>query len=66
MGGIAVQLPRRIVAIAPAYAAPIGEWLSASASAWERVMRGLDPAGRATVIAALYAYEAALEQAGGK
>ncbi|MFJ1584646.1 hypothetical protein ACIOC1_15180 [Streptomyces sp. NPDC088197] len=66
MGGVAVQLPRRIVAIAPAYAAPIGEWLSGSASARERVMRGLDPADRATVIAALYAYAAALEQAGGK
>ncbi|MFD7466925.1 MarR family winged helix-turn-helix transcriptional regulator [Streptomyces tendae] len=55
---------RRIVAIAPAYAAPIGAWLSASTSAWENVMRGLDPAERATVVNALHAYEAALEQAG--
>ncbi|MFJ6917193.1 hypothetical protein ACIQUX_24980 [Streptomyces sp. NPDC101133] len=55
---------RRIIAIAPAYAAPISEWLSGSASAWERVMRGLDPAERATVITALHAYETALEQAG--
>ncbi|MFG3133879.1 MarR family winged helix-turn-helix transcriptional regulator [Streptomyces tendae] len=55
---------RRIVAIAPAYAAPIGAWLSASASAWENVMRGLAPAERATVVNALHAYEAALEQAG--
>ncbi|MFF4963092.1 hypothetical protein ACFY2Z_40110 [Streptomyces sp. NPDC001222] len=55
---------RRIIAIAPAYAAPIGEWLSGSASAWECVMRGLGPAERATVITALHAYEAALEQAG--
>ncbi|GGU94109.1 transcriptional regulator [Actinomadura cremea] len=55
---------RRIIAIAPAYTAPIGEWLSGSASAWERVMRGLEPAERATVVAALRAYEAALEQGG--
>ncbi|MFG3208592.1 MarR family winged helix-turn-helix transcriptional regulator [Streptomyces tendae] len=55
---------RRIVAIAPAYAAPIGAWLSASASAWENVMRGLAPSERATVVNALHAYEAALEQAG--
>jgi hypothetical protein len=54
---------RRIIAIAPAYTAPIGEWLSGSASAWERVMRDLRPAERATVIAALRAYEAALEPA---
>jgi DNA-binding MarR family transcriptional regulator len=55
---------RRIIAIAPAYVAPIGEWLSGSASAWERVMRDLNPAERATVITALRAYEAALEQVG--
>ncbi|MGW7541992.1 MarR family winged helix-turn-helix transcriptional regulator [Streptomyces sp. NPDC054770] len=55
---------RRIVAIAPAYAAAIGQWLSGSASAWKSVMRGLDPAERATVISALHAYEAALEQPG--
>lgn len=55
---------RRIITIAPAYAAPIREWLSGSASAWEHVMRGLDPAERATVITALRAYETALEQAG--
>ncbi|MEU7212076.1 MarR family winged helix-turn-helix transcriptional regulator [Streptomyces sp. NPDC044989] len=55
---------RRIVAIAPAYAAPISERLSGSASAWERVIRGLDPAERATVVTALHAYETALEQAG--
>ncbi|MCK2218219.1 MarR family winged helix-turn-helix transcriptional regulator [Actinomadura sp. ATCC 31491] len=53
---------RRIIAIAPAYTAPISEWLSGSASAWESVMRELDPAGRATVIGALRAFEAALEQ----
>lgn len=52
---------RRIVAVAPAYAAPISQWLSGSASAWESVMRDLSPAERATVIAALHAYEAALE-----
>jgi DNA-binding MarR family transcriptional regulator len=55
---------RRIIAIAPAYAAPIGEWLSGSASAWESVMRALAPAERATVIAALHAYESALEDVG--
>ncbi|CAL9622780.1 hypothetical protein SUDANB99_05859 [Streptomyces sp. enrichment culture] len=55
---------RRIITIAPAYAAPIREWLSGSASAWERVMSGLAPAERATVITALHAYEAALEQTG--
>ncbi|MEV6008787.1 helix-turn-helix domain-containing protein [Streptomyces sp. NPDC051976] len=53
---------RRIVAIAPAYAAPIGEWLSGSASAWESVMRDLAPSERATVLGALHAYEAALEE----
>jgi DNA-binding MarR family transcriptional regulator len=54
---------RRIIAIAPAYTAPISQWLSGNASAWDRVMRNLDPTERATVIAALRAYEAALEQA---
>jgi DNA-binding MarR family transcriptional regulator len=53
---------RRIIAIAPAYAASIGEWLSGSASAWESVMRDLRPAERATVIATLRAYEATLER----
>ncbi|MFH8485266.1 MarR family winged helix-turn-helix transcriptional regulator [Streptomyces longisporoflavus] len=57
---------RRIIAITPAYAAPISEWLSASACAWEGVMRALDPAARATVITALHAYETALEQAGAR
>ncbi|MFD7713420.1 MarR family winged helix-turn-helix transcriptional regulator [Streptomyces sp. NPDC059785] len=57
---------RRIITIASAYAVPIGEWLSGSASAWETVMRDLAPAERATVIAALHAYETALEQAGGQ
>lgn len=53
---------RHIIAIAHDYAAPISEWLSGSASAWESVMRDLDPANRTTVISALHAYEAALEQ----
>ncbi|MCL3998250.1 MarR family winged helix-turn-helix transcriptional regulator [Streptomyces lavenduligriseus] len=57
---------RRIIAISPAFAAPIGEWLSGSASAWESVMRGLTPAERATVITALHGYEAALERAGSR
>ncbi|MFF0587355.1 hypothetical protein ACFYWD_15415 [Streptomyces sp. NPDC003781] len=43
---------RRIIAIASAYAAPIGDWPSDSASAWESVMRDLAPAERATVITA--------------
>lgn len=55
---------RRIVAITPAYAASVTEWLSGSASAWESVMRRLDPAERATVVTALHDYEAALEQTG--
>ena len=53
----------QIIAIASAYTAPISQWLSGNASAWDRVMRNLDPTERATVIAALRAYEAALEQA---
>ncbi|WP_141579798.1 MarR family winged helix-turn-helix transcriptional regulator [Actinomadura sp. WMMA1423] len=57
---------RRIVAIAPDYAAPISQWLSGSASAWERVMRDLVPAERATVLKALRAYETALEQSIGE
>ncbi|MFI6530786.1 hypothetical protein [Streptomyces uncialis] len=46
---------RRRHIIAPAYATPIGDWLSGRASAWERVLRGLAPAERATVITALRA-----------
>ncbi|HEY8480294.1 MAG TPA: helix-turn-helix domain-containing protein [Spirillospora sp.] len=57
---------RRIVAIAPDAAAAIREWLSGSASAWEEVMRGLTPAERATVIAALRGYEAALARHAGR
>ncbi|MGW4914397.1 hypothetical protein [Streptomyces sp. NPDC004270] len=55
---------RRIIAIAPAYAAPLGEWRSGSASAWECVMRGLAPAERAMAITGLHAYEAALNCGG--
>ncbi|GAA3209506.1 MarR family winged helix-turn-helix transcriptional regulator [Actinocorallia longicatena] len=55
---------RRIVAISPAFTEAIGQWLSGSASAWEGVMRGLTPAERGTVIAALRAFEAALDPAG--
>jgi DNA-binding MarR family transcriptional regulator len=53
---------RRIVAIAPDYAAPITEWLSGSATAWTEVLAALTPAERATVIATMRAYEAALEK----
>lgn len=55
---------RRIVAIAPDYAAPITEWLSGSAAAWTEVLEALTPAQRSTIVAAMRAYEAALvEQA---
>jgi DNA-binding MarR family transcriptional regulator len=53
---------RRIVAIAPAYAAPIRAWLSGSATAWEHVMSELSPGERATVVTALRAFEAALDR----
>src|SRR6266487_2558669 len=51
---------RRIVAIAPDYAAPITEWLSSSATAWTEVLAALTPAERATMVATMRAYEAAL------
>jgi DNA-binding MarR family transcriptional regulator len=53
---------RRIVAIAPDYAAPIREWLSGSATAWTGVLGALSPGQRATVVAAMRAYEAALDR----
>ena len=53
---------RRIVSIAPAYAAPITEWLSGSATAWTEVLTALTPAERATVVATMRAFEAALER----
>jgi hypothetical protein len=53
---------RRIVAIAPDFAAPISEWLSSSAVAWTGVLGALTPGQRATVVGAMRAYEAALEQ----
>jgi DNA-binding MarR family transcriptional regulator len=53
---------RRIVAIAPDYAAPIAEWLSGSAAAWTEVLAALTPAERATIVATMRAYEAALEK----
>jgi len=53
---------RRIVAIAPNYAAPITEWLSGSATAWTEVLSALTPAQRATVVGTMRAYEAALEK----
>jgi DNA-binding MarR family transcriptional regulator len=53
---------RRIVAIAPDYAAPITEWLSGSAVAWTEVLEALTPAQRATIVATMRAYEAALEE----
>ena len=53
---------RRIVAIAPGYAAPITEWLSGSASAWTEVLTTLTPAERATIVGTMRAYEAALKR----
>ena len=52
---------RRIIAIAPGYAAPITQWLSGSAAAWTEVLAALTPAERATIVAAMRAYETALE-----
>jgi hypothetical protein len=51
-----------ICAIAPDYAAPITEWLSGSAAAWTEVLAARTSAERATIVSALCAYEAALEQ----
>jgi len=53
---------RRIVAIAPAYAAPITQWLSGSATAWTEVLATLTPAERATIVATMRAFETALEK----
>jgi DNA-binding MarR family transcriptional regulator len=53
---------RRIVAIAPDYAVPIKQWLSGSASAWTEVLAVLTSAERATIVATMRAYEAALEK----
>jgi DNA-binding MarR family transcriptional regulator len=53
---------RRIVAIAPGYAAPITQWLSGSAAAWTDVLGALTPAERATIVATMRAYEAALDK----
>jgi DNA-binding MarR family transcriptional regulator len=53
---------RRIVAIAPGYAAAITQWLSGSAAAWTEVLAALAPAERATIVAAMRAYEAALDK----
>jgi hypothetical protein len=53
---------RRIVAIAPDYAAPITEWLSGCAAAWTEVLEALTPAQRAAIVATMRAYEAALEE----
>jgi len=53
---------RRIVAIAPDYAAPITQWLSGSTAAWTEVLSALTPAERATIVATMRAYEAALDK----
>jgi DNA-binding MarR family transcriptional regulator len=53
---------RRIVAIAASYTAPITQWLSGSAAAWTEVLAALTPPERATIVATMRAYEAALEK----
>jgi len=53
---------RRIVAIAAGYATPITQWLSGSAAAWTEVLAALKPPERATIVAAMRAYEAALDK----
>jgi DNA-binding MarR family transcriptional regulator len=53
---------RRIVSIAPGFAAPITEWLSGSATAWTKVLTALTSAERATVVDTMRAFEAALEK----
>jgi DNA-binding MarR family transcriptional regulator len=53
---------RRIVAIAPDYAAPIAQWLSGSAAAWTDVLDALTPGQRATIVTTMRAYEAALDK----
>src|ERR1700733_3742362 len=53
---------RRIVAIAPDYAPAITQWLSGSATAWTEVLAALTAAERATIVATMRAYEAALDK----
>jgi DNA-binding MarR family transcriptional regulator len=53
---------RRIVAIAPGYAAPVTQWLSGSATACTEVLGALTPAERATIVAMMRAYETALDK----
>jgi DNA-binding MarR family transcriptional regulator len=56
---------RRIVAIAPDYAAPITQWLSGSATAWSETLAALTPTERAMIVGTMRAYEAALEKHAG-
>src|SRR5690348_13094294 len=53
---------RRIIAIAPGAAAAIAQWLSGSAAAWTEVLDALTPGERATFVAVMRAYEAALDR----
>jgi DNA-binding MarR family transcriptional regulator len=53
---------RRIIAIAPGATVSIAQWLSGSAAAWTEVLDALTPGGRATVVAVMRAYEAALDR----
>jgi DNA-binding MarR family transcriptional regulator len=52
---------RKIIAIAPDYAAAIDQWLAGNADAWTAVLDRLTAAQRATVVDAMRAYEAALD-----
>ena len=56
------QTTSRIIAIAPGASAPIAQWLSGSAAAWTEVLEALTSAQRATIVATMRAYEAALEE----
>jgi DNA-binding MarR family transcriptional regulator len=53
---------RRIVSIAASYARPITQWLSGSAAAWTEALAALTPPERATIVATMRAYEAALDK----
>lgn len=44
------------------YVAAIAEWPSGSAAAWTEVLDALTPAERATIVATMHAYEAALDK----
>ena len=53
---------RRIVAITPDSAPAITQWLSGSVTAWTEVLAALTPVERATIVATMRAFEAALDK----